>query len=249
MFRELRADEIEIRIQSIGKKTTQLLLYKDARCDMKILDEIVKPYNWQRVHAEYKNNMYCGVSIKDKETGEWITKWDAGAESKTEGVKGEASDSFKRACVNWGIGRELYTAKNLRIQNSMIEIYDTGRKDKYKNPIMATWDKFSIKEIQCTEGTITRLVIMNSKTKVIVFQTGKFIKGNVSNTKKADETPQTKLPKETLEEKVAKIAAIMKLDNRKYHNIVATLEQFGKDEVSDLDEKTIDAILGKWGME
>ncbi|NOW12590.1 hypothetical protein B0H35_000004 [Clostridium acetobutylicum] len=40
----------------------------------------------------------------------WISKQDVGTESNTEKEKGQASDSFKRACFNFGIGRELYTS-------------------------------------------------------------------------------------------------------------------------------------------
>lgn len=116
-FRDLRADEIDCRVQQDGPQKdgslwARVLLYKDARVDMVILDETFGAENWQREHKELKDNMYCGVSIQFKhDTGEyyWVTKWDCGAESFTEKEKGEASDSFKRACVNWGIGRELYT--------------------------------------------------------------------------------------------------------------------------------------------
>lgn len=117
-FRKLRADEIDVRIGQTSREGSpnqwySLLLYKDARCDMAILDETVTPEKWQRDHKELKGNIYCGVSILC-ETG-WVTKWDAGAESNTEKEKGEASDSFKRACVNWGIGRELYTSPTMFI--------------------------------------------------------------------------------------------------------------------------------------
>lgn len=115
-FRDLTKDEIDVRVQSSGvsKDDTmwaRLLLYKDARVDMVILDETVGCENWQREHKELKDNMYCGVSIRFDfgDSFYWVTKWDCGAESNTEKEKGEASDSFKRACVNWGIGRELYT--------------------------------------------------------------------------------------------------------------------------------------------
>lgn len=107
-FRELRADEIDIRIGSVTKKGVTLLFYKDARCDMNILDETVGADNWQRDHKEVKGNLYCGVAILCGD--QWVWKWDCGTESYTEKEKGEASDSFKRACFNWGIGRELYTA-------------------------------------------------------------------------------------------------------------------------------------------
>ena len=121
-FRKLKAEEIECRIGSVHARGFTLLLYKDARVDMTILDETVGPLNWQRDHKEIKGVVYCGVGIKsmgieygEPADGEWAWKWDAGSESYTEKEKGEASDSFKRACVNWGIGRELYTAPFISI--------------------------------------------------------------------------------------------------------------------------------------
>lgn len=110
-IRPLTANEIEVRVGTMKKDGSgaSYLLYKDSRCDMKILDEVFGAFNWKREHKELKGVIYCGVSIKS-EQGEWVTKWDAGAESNVEKEKGEASDSFKRACTNWGIGRELYTA-------------------------------------------------------------------------------------------------------------------------------------------
>lgn len=114
-FRKLKAEEIECRIGSVHSRGFTLLLYKDARVDMTILDETVGPANWQRDHKEIKGVVYCGVGIRPKGSDEWAWKWDAGSESYTEKEKGEASDSFKRACVNWGIGRELYTAPFISI--------------------------------------------------------------------------------------------------------------------------------------
>ena len=109
-FRTLKEDEIECRVGQISAKGFTLLLYKNARVDMDLLDETVGAGNWQRDHKELKGNIYCGVSIWDETKKQWITKWDCGTESNTEKEKGEASDSFKRACVNVGIGRELYTS-------------------------------------------------------------------------------------------------------------------------------------------
>ena len=111
-FRTLRADEIDVRVgqNSKDKKKFSLLLYKDARCDMRILDETVTPLGWARNHFELKGNIYCKVGIYDKDNDIWVWKSDVGTESKTEATKGETSDSFKRACFNWGIGRELYTS-------------------------------------------------------------------------------------------------------------------------------------------
>ena len=119
-FRLLRADEIECRVGTIkyenpnDKKSAvvgvSLLLYKDARCDMAMLDEVVGSKNWMRTHDFKDGKLYCTVSIYDESKSMWIDKEDVGTESNTEAEKGQASDAFKRACVNWGIGRELYTA-------------------------------------------------------------------------------------------------------------------------------------------
>lgn len=109
-IRKLKSDEIEVRVLSLGDKGYTVLLYKDARVDMKILDEIFGIYGWQRKHELINNNLFCTVSVYDKENAKWISKQDVGVESYAEKEKGQASDSFKRACTNIGIGRELYTA-------------------------------------------------------------------------------------------------------------------------------------------
>lgn len=125
-IRTLTADEIEVRIGTKAKSGNgaSLLLYKNSRVDMAILDELVGPMNWQRDHKELKGVIYCGVAIKNE--NEWIWKWDAGVESNTEPQKGEASDSFKRACVNWGIGRELYTSPFIWV-NLTAEEWNDGK--------------------------------------------------------------------------------------------------------------------------
>ena len=107
-FRKLRADEIDCRIGQIKDSGLSLLLYKDARCDMNVLDEAVGALNWKREHT--RDNRNCIVSIWDEDKKEWVSKEDTGTESNTEAEKGLASDSFKRAGFNWGIGRELYTS-------------------------------------------------------------------------------------------------------------------------------------------
>ena len=83
-FRTLRADEIDARVSQVSEKGIVLLLYKDSRCDMRLLDETVGSMNWQRDHKELKGNMYCGVGIWDDEKKTWIWKWDCGTESYTE---------------------------------------------------------------------------------------------------------------------------------------------------------------------
>jgi len=120
-FRLLNADEIECRVgqcfpDAKNPTAVSILLYKNARCDMAILDETIGSTNWQRIHEFKDGKLYCSVSIWDSEKQMWIEKEDVGVESNTEADKGQASDSFKRACVNWGIGRELYTAPFIYIK-------------------------------------------------------------------------------------------------------------------------------------
>ena len=115
--RLLKAEEISCRIQQVtNTKGAVVLLYKDARVDMSILDETYGPMNWQRGHREIGGKMFCVISVWDEEKKQWIAKEDVGVESNTEATKGEASDSFKRSGTNWGIGRELYTAPFIYIQ-------------------------------------------------------------------------------------------------------------------------------------
>ena len=159
-FRDLRADEIECRVQSVDKngKWVNILLYKNARCDMNILDETVGPENWQRDHKELKGNIYCGISIWDEGKRMWITKWDCGKESNTEAEKGEASDSFKRAGFNWGIGRELYTAPAIFLRTGF-ELDGFG---KCKTT-------FDVSNIEITDKKITKLKILSNKGETVFY--------------------------------------------------------------------------------
>lgn len=165
-FRDLTADEIECRIGNINSKGLSLLLYKDARCDMNILDETVGPLNWQRHHT--RDNANCIVSIWDSDKKEWISKEDTGTESRTEKEKGQASDSFKRACFNWGIGRELYTAPFIWIpltnQQNAKNFTLIEKNGKYK-----VNDKFVVEKIKIKNKRITAISIINSKTGERVF--------------------------------------------------------------------------------
>ena len=156
MFRLLRADEIECRVgQTKAGKGLSLLLYKDARCDQNILDKTVGPMNWMRQHG--RDNANCIVSIYDEKKGQWISKEDTGTESKTEAEKGLASDSFKRACVNWGIGRELYSAPFIWI---------SGDPEKLK------YEKFSVAEIGYDEMEEINALSIADKNGNIVFRFG-----------------------------------------------------------------------------
>ena len=159
-FRNLRAEEIEVRVQSAKANGVVLLLYKDARVDQTILDETVGAMNWQRHHK--RDNANCIVSIWDNDKCQWIEKEDTGVESNTEKQKGLASDSFKRACFNWGIGRELYTSPFIWIPPDKARIIP-GDKDKFNNATFKCFDKFRVEKIAYSEDgrRITGLSIWN----------------------------------------------------------------------------------------
>ena len=144
MFRALTAGDIDVRVAQAKENGVSLLLYKNARVDMNILDETVGPYNWMREHS--RDNANCSVSIYDFEKSQWICKEDTGTESQSEAEKGLASDSFKRACVNWGIGRELYTAPFIWISPPGCNLKPWGM-GKYKCN-----DKFVVTEIEYNEN-------------------------------------------------------------------------------------------------
>lgn len=127
-IRLLRADEIECRAAMVNEKGLSLLLYKDARVDQRILDETFGVFGWKRSHQSIDGSLYCTVEIRDQESGEWIAKQDVGTVGNAEKAKSQASDSFKRACFNWGIGRELYTAPFIWIPASKIRIQERGGK-------------------------------------------------------------------------------------------------------------------------
>lgn len=162
-FRTLRADEIDVRVATVKESGVSLLLYKDARCDMNILDETIGSMNWKREHT--RDNANCIVSLWDSKKQQWISKEDTGKESFTEKEKGIASDSFKRACFNWGIGRELYTAPFIWVKAEDANI------KQYNNKFSSN-EKFIIEKIAYDEAkNITGLSIQNSKGKrVFVWQ-------------------------------------------------------------------------------
>lgn len=222
MFRRLNADEIECRVQSNKDNGCILLLYKNARCDMNILDETVGQMNWQRDHKELKGAMYAGVGIYDTEKGVWVWKWDCGSESNTDAQKGEASDSFKRACVNWGIGRELYTAPFIWINRNDYEVIDKTNRCK---------DAFRVSDIGYDDaGNISYLTIFNKRTdkKVYSYSTGK------------KETPIKGYPSRDVMVKCAR-------DHYPGDLISVLLETFGIEKIEDATDAQLASVWNKYG--
>lgn len=162
LIRLLKADEIECRVSAINEKGLSLLLYKDARVDQKILDETFGAFGWKRSHQCIDGNLYCTVEIFDKESGQWVAKQDVGTTGYTEKEKSQASDSFKRACFNWGIGRELYTAPFIWITADKAAIQSKESQNKEKRYYCN--ERFSVSSIQYSDDReINALVIVNDK--------------------------------------------------------------------------------------
>lgn len=179
----LTAKDVELRTAQI-KKTNYgvyitLLVYKDARVDMKMLDKMFGPLGWQRHHREVNGHLYCTISVYDKENGCWIEREDVGTPSNTEEVKGESSDSFKRAGFNFGIGRELYDAPNIRFK------LDDGEYSEY-NGKTTSYAKFRVAEMEydAEKGEFTKFTVVDSNGNVR-FANGK----GVNSTSRAQNQP------------------------------------------------------------
>ena len=180
VFRPLKASEIDVRVGNVAKSGSGffLLLYKNARVDQTILDETAGQWNWQCKYYQVKNTMVCSVGIYNEERKEWLWKDNGGDDDyQAEQVKAELSDAFKRACFNWGIGRELYYSPKIWVNQD-------GENDSK--------DHYSVKVIEYdTNKKITNLVIVNDKTKKVVFRYGKETKAAET----ADLTPKNDTPK------------------------------------------------------
>lgn len=161
LSRPLDISDVDFRVQSINNGGyATILAYKDARVDMKRLDEVAGPAKWKKDYSVINNQLFCGVSIYDGEISQWVTKWDVGTESMTEKEKGLASDAFKRSCFNWGIGRELYDYPMISIKlNSDEWSKDSGRPKQTYNLKIREWRWHS----EFTDGKLTFLAAKDQK--------------------------------------------------------------------------------------
>ncbi len=176
-IRTLRADEIECRVQQVKANGCSLLLYKDARCDMRILDEVFGVLGWEREHQVIDGNLYCTIRVWDEQHSRWVSKQDVGTESMTEKQKGQASDSFKRACFNLGIGRELYSAPFIWIKLNAAEVKQEGSKFKLNFGV-----DFHVKEISYSENREIKNLVITDKEGNIRYKLGSgSYKANDSN--------------------------------------------------------------------
>lgn len=165
-FRKLNANEIDCRVATVKRDGSglSLILYSDARAVQAILDESVGPENWQRRHPN-QNREFCVISIYDDQKDQWIEKEDVGKESFMEKEKGQASDSFKRAGVNWGIGRELHDVPEIWVNKPDCTTYES--KGKFTSS-----DRFYVSKVDYTDGKITSLEIRNKRTGKVVYRLG-----------------------------------------------------------------------------
>lgn len=231
-FRTLEPDDIELRVGMANNKGFSLLLYKNARVDMQLLDETVGSMNWKREHT--RDNANCIVSVWDAEKNEWVSKEDTGTESQTEREKGLASDSFKRACVNWGIGRELYTAPFVWISGHVEN--DSRARSGYKADQRYV-SGLKITNISYTEKrTVAKLVIEDASGE-IAYSYGVKRGNTAKQTKTKAERPTSKT---ISEEHSAEIKALLEETNA---NVTAFLKTYGAKSVDEMTEEAyLDAV-------
>lgn len=222
-FRLLRADEIECRISTVKQDGVSLLLYKDARCDMNILDETVGMENWQRKHELIDGQLFCSVGIRTA-SGDWIWKQDVGVESYTEKEKGRASDAFKRACFNLGIGRELYTAPFIWVPS----VAKGGcAKISQKGTSWTCYDRFTVGKIRYAEDeSISYLEIMCGDR--VAFRKG------YTDTRETIEGAKVAALRQVLKEngieeeyvlQVYKVSCIEEISEKQHLNIIKHMDQ------------------------
>lgn len=231
-FRKLNADEIEVRVKTVGEKGATALLYKTARTDMQVLDETVGADAWSCDYKEIKGNLFCGITI------DGVTKWDCGIESREDNEgnekKGEASDAFKRAGFRWGIGRELYTSP-------FIFLNVKTEKDKNGKFVIPAFATFSVKSIGYDGNRISSLSIVDDKSGAVVYT---FPRGGKQAHDEPKDEPQEKLkPERTAEDSAIVNDAIDKVKIE----ILQIAQAAGRDEsaVTRFAEKLILDNFGK----
>lgn len=164
-FRALRADEMECRVGTVNQsgKGLSLLLYKDSRCDMRILDETFGVMGWRDSYQSINGELFCTIEVWDAEKSQWIAKQSNGSPSNMEAEKGRASDAFKRAGFMLGIGRELYTAPFIWVPAEKCDI------KQGKNGKFTCYDRFGVAKVAIEDGRIRGLRVVNAKTGAVAF--------------------------------------------------------------------------------
>ena len=103
-------ERVSWRVGSVTKDGTKAmaLAYIDARDVMERFDAVCGPAGWERRHPHVGGTTTCELAVWIPELNQWVVKADGAGDTAVEAEKGSLSDSFKRAAVNWGVGRYLY---------------------------------------------------------------------------------------------------------------------------------------------
>ena len=242
--RLLKAEEISCRIQQVtSTKGAVVLLYKDARVDMSILDETYGPMNWQRGHREIGGKMFCVISVWDDEKKQWIAKEDVGVESNTEATKGEASDSFKRSGTNWGIGRELYTAPfiYIQLQDNEVKQGNGGKWQAVSSFVL------SVHGIEYNDAREIKSLVLKDKNDNVRFSygAGKGAKKEEKPASQPVEAPKPEYKPEhpmTPKERVESLCNSLRITVKQFGDLYAMLQAGGKIP----NKKTAELLPSEW---
>ena len=246
--RLLKPDEISCRVQQVTDSNGAIiLLYKDARVDMNLLDETYGESNWQREHTSIDGNLFCTIKVWDKDKNQWVSKQDVGVESNTEATKGEASDAFKRAGFNWGIGRELYTGPFIFVQLEQGE-YQTGKNGKQQASFRFG---LSVKEITYNENREIKTLVLVDKQGRERFTHGKGkskpipeIKETPAAVKEPAKITMTVLPEELAQRK-REVAALQKDYNISAEKLKTITTEMGVKKLNEMTtQEYADFLLG-----
>lgn len=248
---KLTADQIEVKVKKVTERGVIALLYKTARVDMEILDQVYGPTNWQCSYREIKGNLYCTIAVWDAEKNQWISKEDCGIESREDEEgnqkKGEASDAFKRAGFKWGIGRDLYTAPFVFINAENAPVENKNGKFQLKNP----FTDFSVKQIGYGDnGEINLLTISDGKKLVFVYGQAK-ANGSKPEPKTTTEPPPDDdgdqiISKDELKEMLQQLQGLDgKISKEDEELLITTYKSFGYKKAAEIKRKDYQAIMDK----
>ena len=237
MFKPLQAEDIECRVAQVNKdNSVNLLLYKTARTDANVLDEVIGQFNWQCEFREVNGVVYCGIGIKEPTTKEWVWKWDAGSSGNFEEEKSTASDAFKRAGFKWGIGRELYYSPRIRVKADVAGVKD-GK----------CFTPFKVSKVEYTEdGHFRTLIISHAWTDDILFQwhSSEPKKGNPD----AWDAPTKPTPEITTKASAYQVRKILEFYKGKDDKLQALMAYYEVSDVRDLTVTQATEVITKKGI-
>ena len=154
-------DQVRWRIRTkIGGNKAYVLAYVDARYVMERLDSVFGVFDWDRTHRIEGGNHICTIKIHhmieeknnhdDDDENSWGQELekiveDIAEPTDIEAAKGGASDAFKRAAVNLGISRVLYTLGDTKVTlNEYGSILDSEMTRLREEVLRPAFKKFRI---------------------------------------------------------------------------------------------------------